>query len=118
MAKDISERIRKAQDKVMEHLDYILETVPTPDFVEIVGRVDGDIVTYRVYDDGSEYGKWAGRYFRMRLDYRTEEFQKVSVCGIVCDFSDMRIDRSTVPKERYQYEVADDDESQGNPVRV
>ena len=118
MAKDISERIRKAQDKVMEHLDYILETVPTPDFVEIVGSVDGDIVTYRVYDDGSVYGKWAGRDFRMRLDYRTEEFQKVSVCGIVCDFSDMRIDRSTVPKDRYQYEVADDDESQGEPSRV
>ena len=54
----------------------------------------------------------------MRLDYKEEKFQKVSVCGILCDFSDMRIDRSTVPKERYQYEVADDDESQGNPVRV
>ena len=54
----------------------------------------------------------------MRLDYRKEKFQKVSVCGIPCDFSEMRIDRSTVPKERYQYEVADDDESQGNPVRV
>ena len=54
----------------------------------------------------------------MRLDYRKEKFQKVSVCGILCDFSDMRIDRRTVPKERYQYEVADDDESQGDPVRV
>ena len=54
----------------------------------------------------------------MRLDYRKEKFQKVSVCGIPCDFSDMRIDRRTVPKERYQYEVADDDESQGDPVRV
>lgn len=54
----------------------------------------------------------------MRLDYRKEKFQKVSVCGIPCDFSEMRIDRSTVPKERYQYEVADDDESQGNPSRV
>lgn len=54
----------------------------------------------------------------MKLDYRTEKFQKVSVCGIPCDFSDMRIDRSTVPKGRYQYEVADDDESQGNPSRV
>ena len=54
----------------------------------------------------------------MRLDYRTEEFQKVSVCGIVCDFSNMRIDRSTRPKGRYQYEVADDDESQGDPARV
>ncbi len=54
----------------------------------------------------------------MVFDYRTETFQKVSVCGIPCDFSDMRIDRSTVPEGRYQYEVADDDESQGNPSRV
>ena len=54
----------------------------------------------------------------MRLDYRSEKFQKVSVCGIPCDFSDMRIDRSTVPEGRYQYEVADDDESQGNPSKV
>lgn len=54
----------------------------------------------------------------MRLDYRTEKFQKVSVCGIPCDFSDMRIDRSTVPEGLYQYEVADDDESQGDPTRV
>lgn len=53
-----------------------------------------------------------------RYDYRTEKFQKVSVCGIPCDFSDMRIDRSTVPEDRYQYEVADDDESQGNPSRI
>ena len=57
MAKDIAERAREAQDKALEHLDYILETILTPDFVEIVGRVGGDIVTYRVYDDGSVYGK-------------------------------------------------------------
>lgn len=54
----------------------------------------------------------------MRLDYRTEKFQKVSVCGIPCDFSDVRIDRSTVPTERYQYEVAGDDVSGGDPARV
>lgn len=53
MAKDTAERIRKAQDKALERLDYILETVPTSDFVEIVGRVGGDVVTYRVYNDGS-----------------------------------------------------------------
>lgn len=57
MAKDITERVRKAQDKVLEHLDYILETIPTPDFVEIVGRVGGDVVTYRVCNDGSVYEK-------------------------------------------------------------
>lgn len=51
----------------------------------------------------------------MRSDYRTEIFQKVSVCGIPCDFSDMRIDGSTVPEGRYQYEVAGDDDSGGDP---
>lgn len=54
----------------------------------------------------------------VRSNYGTEKFQKVSVCGIVCDFSDMCIDRSIVPKDRHQYEVADDDESQGIPSRV
>ena len=54
----------------------------------------------------------------MVIDYRTERFQKVIVCGILCDFSDMRIDRSTVPKGRYQYEVADDDERQGEQSRI
>lgn len=53
--KYITERVRKAQDKALESLDYILETISTPDFVEIVGRVDGDTVTYRVCDDGSMY---------------------------------------------------------------
>ena len=48
-------RIEKAQDRVLENLDYILETIPAPDFVEIVGRMGGDTVTYRVYDDGSMY---------------------------------------------------------------
>lgn len=51
MAKDTAERIRKAQDKVRERLDYILESVPALDFVEIVGNVGGDVVTYRVYND-------------------------------------------------------------------
>lgn len=49
----------------------------------------------------------------MGKDYNGATFTKIRVCGIECDFSDMRIDRSTVPKERYQYEIADDDESEG-----
>lgn len=57
MAKDTTERVRKAQNKVLEHLEYILEAVPTPDFVELLGRVGGDTVTYRVYNDGSVYEK-------------------------------------------------------------
>ncbi len=53
-----------------------------------------------------------------RLDYRKEAFEKVSVCGIECEFNDMRIDRNTVPKGKYQYEVAGDDDSGGDPARV
>lgn len=54
----------------------------------------------------------------MRADYNKEKFTRVQICGMECDFSDMRIDRNTVPKTRYQYEDADDDESQGDPARV
>ncbi len=53
-----------------------------------------------------------------RHDYKTEHFQKVSVCGIRCEFSDMRIEQSTVPDGRYQYEAAGDDGSGGDPARV
>ena len=53
-----------------------------------------------------------------RCDYKTEQFPKVSVCGIICEFSDIRIDRSTVPEGKYQYEVAGDDNSGGDPARI
>lgn len=55
MSKGQKDRVSKAQDRALESLEYILETIPAPDFVEIVGRVGGDTVTYRVYDDGSMY---------------------------------------------------------------
>ena len=55
MAKGTTERVRKAEDKALESLDYILKTIPAPNFAEIIGRVGGDTVTYRVYDDGSVY---------------------------------------------------------------
>ena len=48
-------RINKAQDIALEDMDYILDVFPAPDFVEVVGRMGGDTVTYRVYDDGSVY---------------------------------------------------------------
>lgn len=51
--RDTEERIKAAQDRALESLDYILETYPAPDFVEIVGRAGGDTVTYRVFNDGS-----------------------------------------------------------------
>lgn len=53
-----------------------------------------------------------------RLDYGKETFEKVRVCGVECEFNDMRIERSSVPKGKCHYEVAGDDDSGGDPVRV
>ena len=53
-----------------------------------------------------------------RLDHGKESFEKVSVCGIECEFCGMRIDRSTVPEGKYQYEVGGDDDSGGEPARI
>lgn len=53
-----------------------------------------------------------------RHDYRKEKFEKVRVCGIECEFNDMRIEQVTVPKGKYLYEVAGDDDSGSDPVRV
>ena len=53
MSGDTKNRIKKAQDIALEDMDYILDVFSAPDFVEVVGRMGGDTVTYRVYDDGS-----------------------------------------------------------------
>ena len=53
-----------------------------------------------------------------RLDYGKETFEKVSVCGMECEFSGMRIDLNTDPEGKYLYEVASDDESDGESTRI
>lgn len=55
MKENTKARIEKAEGRALERMDYILETFPAPDFVEVVGRMGGDTVSYRVYDDGSMY---------------------------------------------------------------
>lgn len=51
----------KEQKKELKGLelryDYILETHTTPDFVEIVGSIGGDIERCRVYKDGMVVAK-------------------------------------------------------------
>lgn len=54
----------------------------------------------------------------MRLGYGEETFSKVNVCGVECEFNDMGIERNSVPEGKYQYEVAGDDDSGDNPLRV
>jgi hypothetical protein len=50
-----NDRIQKAQDRALESLDYVLDCQAAPDFVEVTGRMGGDIITYRIYDDGRMY---------------------------------------------------------------
>lgn len=52
-----------------------------------------------------------------RYYYNTENFEMVCVCGVECEFYDVRIERSSVPQGLYHYEVAGDDDSGGDPVR-
>lgn len=48
------------------------------------------------------------KYHNHHFDYKTEHFRKVSVCGIMCEFSDVRIDCGTVPEGKYHYEMSTD----------
>jgi hypothetical protein len=49
------ERVSKAQDRALEHLDYVMNCRTAPDFVEVTGYMGGDVITYRIYDDGRMY---------------------------------------------------------------
>ena len=48
-------RVKKSMELALERLDYIMDYHTALDFVEVTGRVGGDVVTYRIYDDGSVY---------------------------------------------------------------
>lgn len=53
----------------------------------------------------------------MRLNYGEVHMTPVYVKGIPCEFSDMRLDRASLPEGKFLYEVADDD-SNGIPARI
>lgn len=52
-----------------------------------------------------------------RTNYNEEHWQKVLVKDVECLFSDMRIERTSIPKGKYMYELADGD-SDGIPCRM
>lgn len=54
MGKDKA-RVKKAINIALERLDYIIDHRTAPDFVEVTGRMGGDTVTCRIYNDGSVY---------------------------------------------------------------
>lgn len=53
-----------------------------------------------------------------RLDAMKETFEEVTVLGKPMLFTCCRIDRSTVPKGLYMYEVRHDDDGRGDPVQI
>ena len=53
-----------------------------------------------------------------RYNAMEETFTEVRVLGKPVLFHDLRIDRSTVPKGLYLYEVRYDDEGLGDPVQI
>ena len=56
MAKN-QERMNRAQDRALERLDYVMDCYEAPDFVEVTGSMGGDVITYRIFDDGRMYVK-------------------------------------------------------------
>lgn len=53
-----------------------------------------------------------------RYNAMEETFTEIEVLGKPALFHDMRIDRNTVPKGLYLYEVRHDDEGWGDPVQI
>lgn len=53
----------------------------------------------------------------MMYNYRKEKMQNVTVKGVPCEFTDVRLDIDTIPEEKYLYEVADGD-GDGEPARI
>ena len=51
------EKVNRAQERALENLDYVMECQEAPDFVEVTGSIGGDVVTYRVYDNGDMYAR-------------------------------------------------------------
>ena len=48
-----SPRAIKAQKIINGRLDFILDVYEAIGFVDIMGKIGGDTVTYRVYDNGT-----------------------------------------------------------------
>lgn len=53
-----------------------------------------------------------------RYNYEDEMFESVTVKGIECQFNNSRIDRDSVPKDKFLYEVGGDDDCGDEPSRV
>ena len=48
-------REKKARQRIQveKELDKVIEVIPTKEFVEVVGTKGGDILTFRLYNNGT-----------------------------------------------------------------
>lgn len=46
-----------AYNEVCDTVDYILEEHRTPDFIEVIGKMGGDVLRFRIMRDGNVYEK-------------------------------------------------------------
>lgn len=53
-----------------------------------------------------------------RHDAMLEQYERVTVLGLPMLFTNSRIDRESVPKGLFLYEVRHDDDQQGDPVQL
>lgn len=53
-----------------------------------------------------------------RIDARTEIFEEVTVLDKSMIFTCLRVDKNTVPKGFYMYEVRHDDDGRGDPCQI
>ncbi len=53
-----------------------------------------------------------------RYNAMEEQFEEITVLGKPALFHDMRIERGSVPKGLYLYEVRHDDDGRGDPVQI
>lgn len=55
----INERINAAIEKVLDEtcMEIVYRADAAPDFVEVAGECGGDVMCYRVYNDGGIYAK-------------------------------------------------------------
>lgn len=54
----------------------------------------------------------------MTFDARKEHYMLVDMDGYICLFTNMRLDRDTIPKDLYCYDVRDDDDCSGTFAEV
>lgn len=54
----------------------------------------------------------------MKVNAMNEQFEDVTVLGHPMIFTCLRVDRTTVPKGLFMYEVRHDDDQRGDPVQI